>query len=53
VEVLHKASREPRIDLLHGSRAAGRQGMTGPHVASELARQRPGLRVLFTSGYLQ
>jgi hypothetical protein len=27
------------------------EGMTGLHVASELARQRPGLRVLFTSGY--
>jgi signal transduction histidine kinase/ActR/RegA family two-component response regulator len=43
---------QPRIDLLLTD-AVLPEGMTGRQVAEELARQRPGVPVLYTSGYSQ
>jgi CheY-like chemotaxis protein len=42
----------PRIDLLFTDVVLPK-GMNGRQVAEELARQRPGLRVLYASGYSQ
>lgn len=47
---LERARHEPRIDLLFTDVMLP-GGMNGPQLASELTRRRPGLPVLYASGY--
>ena len=49
-EALARLREEPTIDLLFTDVVLP-QGMNGRNLAEEASRQRPGLKVLFTSGY--